>query len=127
MTVKYNVVPKKNPQNREALPRYYPVIKSDGRATQRTLAQKGAQISTLSAADLAAAIEILLTLIPQELMEGNIVDLGDFGTFRLSVKAEGSDSADEVTANNVKNVNVRFTPGKEFKLALGGVTFKKLS
>ncbi len=57
----------------------------------------------------------------------NIVDLGDFGTFRLSVKAEGSDSADEVTANNIKNVNVRFTPGKEFKLALGGVTFKKLS
>jgi nucleoid DNA-binding protein len=32
-------------------------------------------------------------LIPEELLEGKIVDLGDFGSFRLSIKAEGSDTA----------------------------------
>lgn len=126
MSAKYNVVPKKNPQDQESPPRYYPVIKSSGRINQRGLAQKGAQISTLSSADLAAALETLLTLIPQELMEGNIVDLGDFGSFRLSVKADGSDNETDVTARNIKSVNVRFTPGKEFKLSLSRVTFEKL-
>ncbi|MEZ4644442.1 MAG: hypothetical protein R3E31_17210 [Chloroflexota bacterium] len=87
MSVKYNIVPKKNPQDQAAPPRHYPVIKSSGRTTQRTLAQKGAQISTLSAADLAAAMETLLALIPQELMEGNIVDLGDFGLLSLKCKS----------------------------------------
>ncbi|MCA9930572.1 MAG: HU family DNA-binding protein [Anaerolineales bacterium] len=126
MSVKYNVVTKSNPQNREAPPRYYPVVSSTGRVNQRSLVQKGSQQSTLSAADLAAAMEVLLTLIPQELMAGNIVDLGDFGSFRLSVKAEGSDTAEEVTSNNIKNVHVRFTPGKEFKYAMSRVTFEKL-
>ncbi|MFO7682738.1 MAG: HU family DNA-binding protein [Chloroflexota bacterium] len=126
MSVKYNVVPKKNPQKPEDPPRYYPVVKSSGRTSQRGLAQKGSQISTLSSVDLAAALETLLTLIPQELMEGNIVELGDFGSFRLSVKADGSDKEVDVRANNIKNVNVRFTPGKEFKLALSRIIFEKL-
>jgi len=126
MSVKYNVVPKKNPQDREAPAKFYPVVNSSGKVNQRNLAQKGSLQSTLSAADLAAAMEILLTLIPQELMAGNIIDLGDFGSFRLSVKAEGSETAEEVTAHNVKSVKVRFTPGKEFKYAMSRVTFEKI-
>jgi len=126
MAVKYNVIPKKNPQAPEASPRYYPVVNSSGRTNQRSLARKGAQISTLSAADLAAALETLLALIPQELMEGNIVDLGDFGFFHLIVKTEGSDSAEEVSVDNIKSAHVRFTPDKEFKYAMSRVAFGKL-
>ncbi|MCB9418297.1 MAG: HU family DNA-binding protein [Ardenticatenaceae bacterium] len=126
MTIKYNVMPRINPRDPEAPKRYYPVVKSSGRTTQRGLARKGTGMSTLSAADLAAAMEILLELIPQELMEGNIVDLGDFGTFRLSVKAEGSDTPEEVKAHNIKSVNVRFTPGKEFKDAMNRAAFEKM-
>ncbi len=126
MTVKYNVMPRKNPREPEAAPRYYPVVRSSGRTTQRDLARKGTKMSTMSAADLAAGLEVLLDLIPEELMEGKIVDLGDFGSFRLSVKAEGSDTAEEVTANNIKSLNVRFTPGKEFKDAMNRATFEKL-
>lgn len=126
MAVRYNVVPKKNPQNREAAPRYYPVLKSTGRTTQRDLANKGEKISTLSAADLAAAMEVLLALIPQELLAGNIVELRDFGTFRLSISAEGSDNAAEATGSKIKNINVRFTPSKEFKQAVSAAQFKKL-
>ena len=75
---------------------------------------------------MAAAAETMLTLIPLELLEGKIVDLGDFGTFRLSIKAEGSDTEEEVTSYNVKSVHVRFTPGKAFKEALKSVKFEKL-
>lgn len=106
----------------EAPPRYFPVVKSNGRTNQHSLAQKGTRMSTLS----AASLELLLDLIPEELLEGKIVDLGDFGTFRLSVKAEGSDTEEEVTANNIKSVNGRFTPGKEFKDAMNRAKFEKL-
>jgi predicted histone-like DNA-binding protein len=123
MTIKYNVMPRHNPRDPDAPQRYFPVVKSSGRTTQRGLARKGAKMSTMSAADLAAAMEILLDLIPEELMAGNIVDLGDFGSFRLSVKAEGSDTEEEVTAVNIKSLNVRFTPGKEFKDAMNRAKF----
>ena len=126
MSVKYNVVARKNPRDPEAAPKYYPILKSSGRSNQRSLAQKGEKLSTLSAADLAAAMEVLLSLIPEELASGNIVDLGDFGTFRLSLKSEGSDTADAVSAHNVKRLSVLFSPGKEFKHALGRVQYEKL-
>ena len=126
MSVTYSVMPRRNPRDPEAPHRYYPVVRSSGRIDQRGLARKGVKMSTMSAADLAAGLEVLLDLIPEELLEGKIVDLGDFGSFRLSVNAEGSDTEEEVTATNIKGVNVRFTPGKEFKDAMNRATFEKL-
>jgi predicted histone-like DNA-binding protein len=93
--------------------------------TVRQLAQRAAQISTLSPVDTAAAIEALLVIIPQALAEGNIVELGAFGSFRLTAKAEGADQAQEVTKQQIRRVTARFTPGKEFKQALTAITFEK--
>lgn len=126
MSVKYNVVARKNPRDLEAPPKYYPILKSTGRTNQRSLAQKGSQMSTLNAADLAAAMEVLLSLIPVELAAGNIVDFGDFGTFRLTIKTEGSDTEEQVSANNIKGRSVIFAPGNEFKLALDRVKYEKM-
>jgi len=126
MSVKYHVVARKNPRDPEAPAKYYPVLNSTGRTNQRGLAQRGSQMSTLNAADLAAAIEIMLTVIPEELLDGKIVDLGDFGTFRLTIKAKGSDSEGEVSSNNVERLSVIFSPGPEFKLALTRTKYEKL-
>ena len=126
MPIKYHVMLRHNPRDPEAPKRYYPVVRSSGRTTQRNLAQKGARMSTLSAADLAAGLEVLLELIPEEVMEGNIVDVGDFSSFRLSANTTGSDTLEEVKSYNIKSVNVRFTPGKAFKDAMNRATFEKL-
>jgi predicted histone-like DNA-binding protein len=119
-------VPRRDPRDLESPPQYYPVVKSNGRINQRGLAQKGTKMSTMSAADLAAGLEVLLDLIPEQLLEGKIVDLGDFGSFRLTVKTEGSETEEDVTANNIKSIHVRFTPGKEFKDAISRARFEKL-
>jgi hypothetical protein len=36
------------------------------------------------------------------------------------------DTEEEMTANNIKSLNGRFTPGKEFKDAIHRATFEKL-
>jgi predicted histone-like DNA-binding protein len=127
MAVKYNIVARKNPRDPEAPPKYYPVLNSTGRTNQRGLAIKGSQMSTLNSADLAASMEVLLTQIPAELAAGNIVDLGDFGTFRLTIKAKGAEKAEEVSAHNIERLSVIFTPGPEFKLALTRTKYEKLA
>lgn len=126
MGVKYNVVSRKNPRDREAPAKYYPVLNSTGRTNQRRLAQRGSQMSTLNSADLAAALEILLSLIPEELAAGNIVDLGDFGTFRLTISADGAETPEEVSVHLIKRVAVIFSPGPEFKIALSRIKFERL-
>lgn len=125
MSVKYNVVEKGNPTNREAPKKFYPSITSSGRVTTRQLAERAAQMSTLTTTDMVAAIESLLTIIPDELAKGNIVELGDFGSFWLRVNADGAETAEEVRASQITGVLPRFNAGREFKRSLDGIVFNK--
>jgi predicted histone-like DNA-binding protein len=81
MSVKYNVVQRANPANREAPGKFYPSIFSNGRISTREVAEMAAERSTLSTMDMMAAIESFLAIIPQQLAKGNIIELGDFGNF----------------------------------------------
>jgi predicted histone-like DNA-binding protein len=125
MTVKYNVVERGNPANPTAPKKYYPSIASSGRKSLRQLAGQIAQISTVSSADTMAVLEALLSVIPQELAAGNIVELGDFGNFWLKINSEGVLTAEDVRASNITNILPRFNPGKEFKKVLDAIEFEK--
>jgi predicted histone-like DNA-binding protein len=125
MSVKYNVVERGNPAKPETPKKFYPSIVSSGRLTARELAAEAASMSTLSSADLAAALEIFLTIIPKELAKGNIVELGDFGSFWLKTASEGVDTAEAVRGNQITGVLPRFNAGKEFKKVLDAIEFEK--
>lgn len=125
MAVKYNVREHINPSNPLAPKKYYPSIKASGRCDQRRLAELIAAISTISSADTMATLEALLIVIPSELAKGNVVDLGDFGSFWLKVNADGAETAEEVRASQIHRLMPHFKPGKEFKKALRSIEFKK--
>ncbi len=125
MTVKFNVVQRGNPANQEAPKKFYPSIESSGRKTMRQLAGQISQISTVSSVDTMAVLEALLTIIPQELAYGNIVELGDFGNFWLKSNSEGVDTAEAVRSSQINAVLPRFMPGKEFKKVLDTIEFEK--
>ena len=95
--------------------------------TLRQLAQRISQMCTVSSPDTMAVLESMLTIIPQELTEGNIVELGDFGNFWLRSSSEGAEEMDKVTGNQVTSLMPRFNPGKEFKKALSAADFVKAS
>jgi predicted histone-like DNA-binding protein len=125
MSVKFNIVERGNPANPEAPKKYYPSIQSTGRMTLRELAAEASQMSTLTTVDMMAAIESFLTIVPRELSKGNIVELGDFGTFWLRAETEGAAVQEEVRADQITTVLPRFNPGKEFKRSLGNIEFVK--
>ena len=126
MTIKYNIVERPNPQDREAPRKFYPSIQSSGRMDLRKLSKRITQMCTVTGPDTLAVIESFLTIIPEELAEGNIVELGDFGSFWLRNNADGADQQEDVSASQVTNLLPRFIPGVEFKKALKGVDFEKL-
>ncbi|RJP48847.1 MAG: DNA-binding protein [Anaerolineaceae bacterium] len=125
MSVKFNVVERGNPSNPTAPKKFYPSITASGRKTMRQLMGRISEISTVSSADTAAVIEAFLTVIPQELAEGNIVELGDFGSFWLKISSEGAESEAEVRASQITNILPRFNPGKLFKNTLAAIQFEK--
>lgn len=127
MTVKFTVVPRKDPRDSASQPKYYAMPKSDGRVDTNGVAKQVARMSTVSTADTMAMLEAFLTIVPDSLADGKIVELGEFGTFRVSFSSEGSETADGVTAANITDARVIFTPGKRFKDVLATLKYQKES
>lgn len=125
MSVKYNIVERGNPSNPEAPKKFYPSIQSSGRLNLRELAAIAADRSTLTETDFIAAVESFLAIIPKELAKGNIVELGDFGSFWLRTTAEGAGLVGQVNADQINSIRPRFNPGKVFKRTLDSIEFSK--
>jgi predicted histone-like DNA-binding protein len=125
MSIKFNIVQRGRPGHSEAPKKYYPSIQSTGRVNMRELAERASDMSTLSTPDMMAAIEILLAIIPDELAQGNIVELGDFGNFWLRFSAEGVEDSARVNGNLITTLIPRFNPGKRFKGVLKQVRFER--
>jgi predicted histone-like DNA-binding protein len=125
MSVKFNIVERGNPAKPEEPKKFYPSIQSSSRMTLRQLAEQAADRSTLTTADILAAVESFLAIVPRELAKGNIVELGEFGSFWLRTTSEGANTASDVRAELITTVLPRFNPGKQFKQALDTITFNK--
>ena len=51
----------------------------------------------------------------EQLLNGNKVQLGELGTFGISLSSEGAPSIKEFTAKNIKAVNILCAPGPDFE------------
>ena len=60
------------------------------------------------------------------LLDGKIIRLGDFGSFRLSISSSGADKAEDFTKNMIKGVNLLFRPGKQITDELNKAEFVKI-
>ncbi len=51
----------------------------------------------------------------EQMLNGNKVQLGELGTFGISISSVGAESIDKFTSKNIKSVNILFTPGADFE------------
>jgi nucleoid DNA-binding protein len=82
-------------------------------------------MSTLTTVDMMAAIESFLSIIPGELAKGNIVELGEFGSLWLKINAEGAETSEATSADQITMIMPRFMPGKLFRRVLDAIKFSK--
>ncbi|MFC0875866.1 HU family DNA-binding protein [Saccharicrinis sp. FJH2] len=125
MSVKYHVIQRGNPLDQAAPKKFFASFSSNGEITLKRLSERIAQISTVSRTDTLAVLTALLEVVPQELTEGQTVRLGDLGSFSINISSEGSDTADKVTAANIRGAKVVFRPGKELKDAMKTIQYEK--
>jgi predicted histone-like DNA-binding protein len=125
MSINYNVVARVNPQKREEAAKYYATLNSRGKRNLRYIAQRISDKSTLNIIDVKAVLEGFLQVIPEELNDGYIVELEDFGNFGVTCSSKPSDTEEDVTASNIEKVNLQFRPGKLIKNVLDNAEFKR--
>jgi predicted histone-like DNA-binding protein len=125
MALKYRLIQKINPQNPTLPGKFFAHPVTKGEMSVRQLAKEIADISTVSIVDTIAVIESFIQLIPKHLAEGEIVRLGDFGSFSIKLISEGAEQEEAFKAAMIKNVKIYFRPGKELKRALALTEFEK--
>ncbi len=125
MIMKYKITKRKNPQNKEAEPKYYAAPVNSGRVTINTLSARMERNSSLSRGDILNVISNFLDELPEYLKDGKSVQLEEFGTVRCSFSSEGVDNAEDVNASLIKKVRVIFTPGARLKHRLSDISFEE--
>lgn len=122
--MKYKLIERANPQDRTKV-KWYANPVNDGRITEHEIAKDIVLNSSLSRGDVSNVIQNLLDTLPKYLLMGKSVNLGEFGTLRLSFSSDGVDTVDMFNANMINGVKVIFTPGVELKKSIESISFEK--
>ena len=123
MAIIFNKTERGNPSDKTAPKKWYPILKSTGMVKEREVANLLADETTLNHKEAEMAVSQLLKVVTNLLLNGNTVQLGDLGSFRLTASAEGSDKKEEASATKIRKLNVRFTVSDALKSALKKAKF----
>ena len=116
MSIKYKVLPRKNPRDIAAPEKFYAAAIADGDVDLDRLAELISYQCTVTATDCYAVLHSLEHNIIGELGQGRIVKLGRLGNFQVGISSEGKDSLTEVSSANIVKSRILFRPGKNYVL-----------
>ena len=106
-------------------PKYYASVHREQPVDIRKFVFDVTRASTLNRADVHAAIQAFLELIPNYLADGKIVRLGDLGSFYANISTVGEASEEAVTSKSIRKAYVRFRPGAEMTELVSNYKFQK--
>ena len=94
----------------------YGTAQANAKLTYDQFVQHMADHNTpFSKGTISGVITDMIRCLREQLLAGNIVSLGDLGSFRVELGCEGADTTEEFGAGNIKAVNVCWNPGKDFR------------
>ena len=114
--MKIKMVQRKNPQKKSEV-KYYASPVNAGKKTLRDIAHDIAGRSSLTRGDIENVLSNFMDCLPHYLRDGFSVQLGEFGTMRLTLSSEGAATVKAFKTETIKP-RVTFTPGVELKVAL---------
>lgn len=126
MPVRFTIRERANPRDTDAPKQFYPVARSSGSTNLKRISSRIASISTVNKADVLAVLDLLVQVMSEEVAEGRIIKLGEFGSFAVTLNTSGSPQAELVTTGNIKNANLRFRPGEDLSKMLLTLKYEKL-
>ena len=125
MSIKFKAIPRKNPQNLTAAPKYFAIASSDGLVGIDRLCQIIADGSTVRQNDVYAVLIGLVNAIIGELSAGRTVKIDKLGVFTLFLSSRASETANEVSIDSIKSVRLGYRASPELKKMLANLSFTK--
>lgn len=123
MPLNYSIVLLGNPRKPDDPKKAYARSQVSKELTLKGLSQRVAAQTTVSRADVSAVLISVVENMIEALRDGEQVDFGELGKFRLQATSRGADSAEVFTATNITGVNIQFVPGDDLKKIFNGMSF----
>ena len=124
--VTYSVAPRINPRDKEAAPKFYARAQASGDVSVREMAERIQASCTVTKADVQAVLVALEDVIIDALKGGEIVRLGDLGTFQIGLSGKGSETEEDFSVSLIKKARINFRPGVALAGILTNLTYSKV-
>jgi predicted histone-like DNA-binding protein len=125
MSIKFKVLPRKNPRDLEAPEKFYAAAIADGEIDLERLAEMIAYQCTVTDSDCYAVLTALEHNIVNELKQGRIIKLGRLGNFQVGLSSDGKETPAEVNSSSIRKNRVLFRPGKRLRSMLNDLSYRK--
>jgi predicted histone-like DNA-binding protein len=123
MAVKLKKIQRKNPQDLTQS-KWYLTQEKTGTVGIQEIAKEIEGRSALSLGDVQSVLSNMVEILPLFLKLGQTIKLEGFGSFRISVTSDGTATAEELSAHNVKGVKILFLPSVELKRGIENISFE---
>jgi predicted histone-like DNA-binding protein len=126
-TVTYSVVPRLNPRDKDASPKYYAQAQASGDVSIREMSERIQQSCTVHKADVHAVLVALEDTMIDALKGGEIVRLGDLGTFQIGASGKWALTEEDYTPTLIQKARINFRPGIALSGILTTLSFSKVA
>ena len=126
-TVTYSVVPRINPRDKDASPKFYACAQASGDISIREMSERIQQSCTVTKADVQAVLVALEDVIIDALKSGEIVRLGDLGTFQIGLSSGGALTEEDYNTSLIKKARINFRPGIALSGILTSLSYSKVA
>ena len=126
-SVTYSVVPRINPTEKSAPPRYYAQAQARGDVSIREMAERIQATCTVHKSDVYAVLVALEDVIAEAIQNGEIVRLGELCTLQVSLSGKGAMTEEEYTTSLIERTKINFRPGKILSNALSSLNYTKVA
>ena len=125
--VTYSVVARKNMLKKDDPAKYYAQAQASGDVGLDEISTRVEKACTVHSADVVAVLKALEDEMVDGLSRGEIVRLGNIGTFQVGLRSRGAEKAEDFKAANISKARVNFRPGPVLADAMKTLNFSKVS
>ena len=125
-SVTYSVVPRLNPRDKDASPKYYAQAQARGDMNIRDMADRIQASCTVHKSDVYAVLVALEDVVSESIQNGEIVRLGDLCTLQVSLSGKGALTEKDYNTALIKRAKINFRPGKVLANALESLSYSKV-
>ena len=123
--VSYIVVPRKNPMHQEQEPKFYMRAHATEYIGVTEISKRIEKECTVTRADVMAVLTALEDVIADAISQGQVIKLGELGTFKLSISSKGAEDEKNVNGSLVTGQRILFRPGSVILKALKSLSFSR--